>query len=381
MEGFFSAEAGGGEHWEGSAQPSFDLERIMEGFGLSSWQPLGLLTSPYSPEPLGMLLEIEGERYLLRPRPEGPAGEDGEHCYRFQRFLRLAGLPVPALRQTPTGAYCLELGGEERFELQQWPDGEDFASVGPRGLRWVEAAGSTLAQLHEASLRFPGPQHRWPAELQAGGLVQGWLNLARERAERCQVGAVASALQTWVEQWEAALPAAMMTLGAARGLPELHIHGDYQALNLRFDARGVCSVTGFYASRWEKRILEVAAALFAFSALDWQPATGETRPLVARGLEPERARAFLRGYGARAHPQGQEAVCLAEALTLTVPILTINGPLEDLFFAEGAELDEIGSQEEIDDVLERLAWASAWPGWLRRARRWLAELWEEAATS
>lgn len=62
-----------------------------------------------------------------------------------------------------------------------------------------------LAQLHEASLRFPGPQHRWPSELQAGGLVEGWLNLARERAEHCQVGAIASALQTWVEQWEAVL--------------------------------------------------------------------------------------------------------------------------------------------------------------------------------
>jgi Ser/Thr protein kinase RdoA (MazF antagonist) len=348
----------------------------MEGFGVSSWQPVAPLVSPYSPEPLGLLLEIDGERYLLRSRPEGPVGEDSEHCYRFQRFLGLAGLPVPALRQTPEGAYCLVLG-EERFELQQWLGGEDFASAGARGLRWVEAAGSMLARLHEASLRFPGPQHRWPAELHAGGLVQGWLNLAHERAERCEVGALASALQTWVEQWEAVLPAAMMTLGAAHGLLELHIHGDYQALNLRFDARGVCSLSGFYASRWEKRLLELAAALFAFSALDWQPATGQTRPLVARGLEPERARAFLRGYGSLARPQGDEAACLAEALALVAPILTINGPLEDLFFDEERPP---GEELPIDDLLERLAWASALPAWLQRARRGLAALWEEAAT-
>nr|BBH91819.1 hypothetical protein KTA_00180 [Thermogemmatispora argillosa] len=376
--GWFSADSDGGGQWEWSGAAPFDLERLMEGFGVSSWQPLGPLLSPYSPEPLGVLLEIEGERYLLRPRPEGPAGEDSEHCYRFQRFLGLAGLPVPALRQTPAGSYCLVVG-EERFELQQWLGGEDFASAGPRGVRWVEAAGRTLAQLHEAALRFPGPEHRWPSELRAGGLVQGWLNLARERAERCEVGAIASALQTWVEQWEAVLPAAMMTLGAAHGLPELHIHGDYQALHLRFSAEGVCSVSDFYASRWEKRIFEVAAALFAFSALDWQPATGQTRPLVARGLEPERARVFLRGYGSLVRPQGQEAACLAEALTVMAPILMINGPLEDLFFEEGVELEE--SQERLEEMLERLAWASAWPGWLRRARRWLAELWEEAASN
>jgi Ser/Thr protein kinase RdoA (MazF antagonist) len=380
MEGFFSSDSVGGKGGGWPGINGSDLQRIIEGFGLSSsWRPLELLRSPYSPEPVGLLLEVEGERFLLRPRPEGPAGEDYEHCYRFQRFLRLAGLPVPALRQTPAGSYCLPLG-EECFELQQWLDGEDFMSAGTRGLRWVEAAGRMLGQLHEASFRFPGPQHRWPSELQAGGLVQGWLNLARERAERCEVGAIASALQTWVEQWEAVLPAAMMTLGAARGLPELHVHGDYQALHLRFNAEGVCSVSGFYASRWEKRVLEVAAALFAFSALDWQPETGQTRPLVARGLEPERARAFLRGYGAIAPPQGQEAACLAEALTLTVPILTINGPLEDLFFAEEAALNASESQEQVEDLLECLAWASAWPGWLRRARRWLAELWEEAAT-
>ncbi|MBX5448456.1 phosphotransferase enzyme family protein [Thermogemmatispora sp.] len=377
MEGFFSADSGGGRRGEWPGASSFDLEAIMEGFGVPSWQPLGPLLSPYSSEPLGVLLEIEGEPYLLRPRPEGPAGEDSEHCYRFQRFLRLAGLPVPALRQTPTGSYCLTLG-EEHFELQQWLGGEDFASAGPQGLRWVEAAGRTLAQLHEASLRFPGPQHRWPSELQAGGLVQGWLNLARERAERCEVGALSAALQTWVEQWEAVLPAAMMTLGAAQGLLELHIHGDYQALHMRFSAEGVCSVSDFYASRWEKRILEVAAALFAFSALDWQPATGQTRPLVARGLEPERARAFLRGYGSLLPPEGQEAVCLAEALMLMVPILTINGPLEDFVFGEETALEQ--SQEQTEEMLERLAWASAWPGWLRRARRWLSELWEEAAS-
>ncbi len=56
---------------------------------------------------------------------------------------------------------------------------------------------------------------------------------------------------------------------------------------------------------------------------------------------------------------------------LIAPIAIINGPLEDIFFTqEGME------ESLIDDVLERLSWASSLPGWLNRVRKSLAEMWE-----
>jgi Ser/Thr protein kinase RdoA (MazF antagonist) len=201
-------------------------------------------------------------------------------------------------------------------------------------------------------------------------MVHNWLNLARTRADESEVQAISAALAHWVEQWEAVLPAAMMSIGSGRALPEFHIHGDYHALNLRFGAFGVTSVTSFEASRWEKRIFEVAYALFAFSALSWQPGERLTRPLVKRGLEPERARLFLQFYGELCPPAPGEAALLADALLLIVPVASINGPLEDLFFTR-----EEPDEAVIDDVLERIAWAAALPAWLLRVRRSLGEMW------
>ena len=141
--------------------------------------------------------------------------------------------------------------------------------------------------------------------------------------------------------------------------------------NLRFGPFGVTAVMGFEASRWEKRIFEVATGLFSFSALQWQADGSLTRPLVKRGFEPERGRRFLQAYGEIYPPVRGEAALLADALMLISPIVTINGPLEDLFYAPGA-MDET----LIDDLMERLSWASSLPAWLRRVRRSLQEMWE-----
>ena len=260
--------------------------------------------------------------------------------------------------------------GDDCFELQQWVDGEHFSTADPRSLEWVAAAGAMLGRLHQASQRYRGPEHRWPSEAHAGGLVQGWLNLARSKVEESEIQAIAAAFSNWIDQWEAVLPAAMMSIGAVRGVPEFHIHGDYHALNLRFGPKGVNAVLHLEASRWEKRIIELAYALFHFSALEWHPESSLTRPLVKRGFEPERARRFLEAYGAIYPPEPGEASILGDALMLVSPIATINGPLEDIFFTqEGVE------ESLIDDVLERLAWASSLPAWLGRVRRSFAEMW------
>ena len=199
-----------------------------------------------------------------------------------------------------------------------------------------------------------------------------WLvrDVARGKAEQSEVYAIAAALSNLVDQWEAVLPAAMMSIGSVHDLPEFHIHGDYHALNLRFNSQGVSAVLGLDASRWEKRIIELACGLFYFSALEWRADSTLTRPLTKRGLEPERAGRFLGAYGAIYPPAAGEAQLLVDALTLVAPILTINGPLEDIFFTQG-EIEEA----LIDDVLERMAWAASLPSWLGRVRRSFAEMW------
>ena len=350
---------------------SLDLNEIMSAFGISAWENLGP-TEAHPGENLSLLLEIQGQRYILRERLEGLIGEDrgpGSHRYAFRRYLQQAGIPIPSLWLTPAGEPLVAVSGAY-FELEQEAGGERFSTADARSLVWADAAGAMLARIHQASRRYPGPQHRWPSEAHIGAVVQGYLNLARGRAEESEIAAVAAALSNWCDQWEAILPSAMVSIGSVRGLPEFHIHGDYHALNLRFASQDVSAVLNWEASRWEKRIIELAYALFYFSALEWQLRSPLTRPLVKRGLDPARARRFLAAYGAIYPPVPGEASILGDALTLVSPIATINGPLEDIFFAR-QDVDET----LIDDVMERLAWAAAFPAWLGRVRRSLAEMW------
>ena len=343
-----------------------DLHEVMRAFGVNEWENLG--PSPSS-QGLSLLLNIQGQRYILSERPEGLVDEDTSHRYAFRAFLQKAGIPIPSLWLTPTGGSYVTIG-EDYFELQQEPVGEIFSTQNPSSLDWVRAAGKMLARIHQASYHYPGPSHRWPSEAHIGGVVQGYLNLVRSKAEEHEIAAISAALSNWCDQWEAVLPAAMVSIGSVRGLPECHIHGDYHALNLRFAGQEISSVLNWEASRWEKRIFEVAYGLFYFSALDWQPHTSLTRPLTKRGFDAERARFFLEAYGAVYSPAPQEAAALGDALSLISPIATINGPLEDLFFVPQEEGDML-----IDETMDRLSWAISLPAWLGRARRSLAEMW------
>lgn len=346
-----------------------DLNVVMRAFGIHKWENLGPAEFSNATS-LSLLVGIEGQRYILRERPESPMGNDEGHRYAFQAYLSQHGIPLPALRRTPQGEPFVTIG-EDVFELQAWPEGELFSTLNPRSSEWCRDAAAMLGHLHRASQVYQGPQYRWPEEAHIGAMVQNWLRLARGRAETCENQAIAMALTNWAEQWEAVLPASMVAIGGAgRHLPEFHIHGDYHALNLRFGPQGVTAVMGLEASRWEKRIFEVAYALFYFCALSWYPGEALTRPLVKRGFEPERARLFLEAYSGVFPPVKGEAALLADALTIIAPIATINGPLEDLFFAQ----DDF-NETEIDDLMERLSWATSLPAWLKRIRPSLQEMW------
>jgi len=187
-----------------------DLNEVMQAFGVDEWNNLGPI-APTHAGLLSLLVEIQGQRYILKERPEGPAEEDFNHRYAFQRFLQQEGIPISSLWLTPQGEPMVAIGGD-CFELQQWVDGEHFSTADPRSLEWVAAAGAMLGRLHQASRRYRGPEHRWPSEAHAGGLVQGWLNLARSKVEESEIQAIAAALSNWIDQWEAVLPAAMMLL-------------------------------------------------------------------------------------------------------------------------------------------------------------------------
>jgi len=345
-----------------------DLNKVMHAFGIDAWKNLGPSDAANTAS-LSLIVEIEGQRCLLRERPEGLAEEDLSHRYAFQNYLQHVGIPIPPFILTPQGEPVVTIE-DDAFELQHWASGEWFSTADPRSLDWVGFAGTMLGHIHQASSEYNGLPHRWPAEVHIGSLVQSCLNLARARADQSEIQAIAMALANWVDQWEAVLPGAMMSIGAGKGLPEFHIHGDYHALNLRFGSFGVTSVIGFEASRWEKRIFEVANGLFHFSALSWLAGSGETRPLVKRGLEPERARRFLQAYAEVYPPAPGEASLLADALMLVAPIAIINGPLETLFYEQ-----EEPDPTLIEEMLERLTWASSLPTWLVRVRRSLSDMW------
>lgn len=349
-------------------QELLNLNEVMQAFGVDEWTNLGPLEEAHN-ELLQIQVEVEGQRYLLKERTEGLAEQSSEHLYAFQHHLLSRGIPIAPLRLTPSGDAFVTVG-EETFELQEAVEGELFDSREARELAWIGAAGEMLGRIHQASKRYTGPEYRWPSEVQAGGLTQGWLNFARGKAEECEVYAIGAAISNLVDAWEASLPAAMMTIGTGRGLPEFHIHGDYSALNLRFNSHSVSQVLGLEASRWEKRLLELAYGVFYFAGLEWQVETCITRPLVKRGIDPERASLFLKSYSTVYPSVPGESALLVDALTLVAPIITANGPLEDIFYGP-TDLEET----LIEDVLERLAWATALPTWLVRVRKSFAEMW------
>lgn len=346
-----------------------NLDDVMRTFGIQAWQNLGPVEPSYT-ESVHLLVDIQGERYVLKERAEGLVGEDLSHRYDFQHYLQQAGIPIPDVWLTPQGKPAVEIG-DDIFELQRWAGGERFATANPRSLDWVEYAGTMLGRIHRASQHYQGGQHRWPSEVQIGSLVQSCLQLARTRADAYEIQDIASALFNWADTWEIVLPASMMAIGTGKGLPEFHIHGDYHPLNLRFGTFGVTAVLGLEASRWEKRIFELAYSLFYFSALTWQADSGVTRPLVKRGVSPERARRFLQGYGEVYPPVQGESDLLIDALMLVSPIAIMNGPLEDLFYAQQKPEELV-----VSEVMERLSWAISLPAWFNRVRRSLPDMWQ-----
>ncbi len=123
MHEFFNEQVQGDSE-EQEQDDLLDLNEVMRAFGIDEWTNLGAVESSHA-ESLSLLVDVQGQRYVLRERPEGLMGEDPQHRYAFQRYLQQAGIPVPDLRPTLQGESAVTLG-EDSFELQQWVAGETF---------------------------------------------------------------------------------------------------------------------------------------------------------------------------------------------------------------------------------------------------------------
>jgi Ser/Thr protein kinase RdoA (MazF antagonist) len=323
---------------------------------------LGLTTQP--------VVEIAGQRYVVRRQPEGLTENDTRFRQTFMCHLAAAGLPVPPLLSRPDGSTYGVLE-EGIYELQGWLDGQPYLSDGPASDARLAAAATTLGELHQATAGFRWQPHRWPEDRGPVELAQAYCRLigdaaAREGqpdALRAGLERVASAAGVRVEQ-------AAHALEVMPGPPELHIHGDYQPHNLAFGPGGVTAIYDFDAARWARRLDELAYALLYFAGARWDDASPLTPPLVDDGLDVLRAHGFLGTYGRISPPAPEEARLLADAMALAFPIVFVNGLAEDLIFPEDYE-----TAPDEDEALARLHWADTFWLWLDRYRDMLAQAW------
>ena len=336
------------------------------------WRVAGVVHGGLGSE-LRPVVEIEGERYLLRREPPDLDEEDVRFRHALMRHLRAEGMPVPYLRARPGGGtYALVAG--DIYELQEWRAGVRYQVESEDAGRHIEAAAATLGALHQASAQFPAPPHRWPEERQSGALAEAYIDLLRRASERDDLSsAVASAAARVVEGSMQRVAQATQALDVVPGPPELHIHGDYQPHNLAFGPTGVVAMYDFDAARWARRVDELAYGLICFSGVRDEEGSAPA-PLADDGLDILRAHTFLQAYGRVAPPAEDEAELLGDAITLTFPVLVANGIVEDLAFA-----DEYGGPPAEEDVLPRLEWADAFGLWLDRYRDTLAQAWASAA--
>lgn len=337
-----------------------------------AWRIVGAVRGSLGSE-LRPVVEIAGERYLLRRQPPNLTEDDVRFRHDFMRHLRAEGLPVPYLRARPGGStYALVAG--DLYELQEWREGVPYDATAPDATRYIEAAAATLGALHQASAVFADPPHHWPEERRPRAVAEAYIDLIRRAAQRDDLSpAVAAAAARVAEGATERVAAAADALALVPGPPELHLHGDYQPHNLAFNAAGVAAIYDFDAARWGRRLDEFAYALLCFAGLRDDP-DAVPAPLSDDGLDILRAHAFLDAYGSVAPPAEEEAPLLGAAMALAFPLLVANGVAEDLVFA-----DDFGAVPPEEDILPRLEWADAFWLWLDRYQGVLAEAWEAAA--
>lgn len=342
------------------------------------------------------IVELVQAPVVVRRQFLGMSERDIIARHAFMRYLTEQGLPVPTLLSRPDGTtyaivpvvpltdpqqasgftYVLE---NVMYEIQSYMPGRRFVTDGPVEDAYLDAAAQTLATLHRASFDYPGPPHYWPSERTSLALAQIYLTRIADASRADGISRpLATAMRRLAREGMRWAGNAAATIEAHPSLPSLHVHGDYQPHNVAFEAGHVCAMYDFDAMHWDRRILELAYALLAFVALRWEddtalPTPAPTPPLVERGLDLDRARAFLSAYGQIAPPQPGEADLLGDALLLVLPVIFANGVAEDLVFLDGMS-SPAHSQREGRKHLE---WVESFPSWVEAHRSTLANAWKQ----
>ena len=316
------------------------------------------------------IVEVAGQRYLLRRQPDDLTERDTIFRHAFTRHLVAQGLPVPALLPRPDGhTYAVAENGI--YELQSWQAARPFTSEAALADDWIAAAATTLGALHQSSADFQWQPHLWPQERSTEAIAQAYLRLIAARAEAADLPeSVRVGLARVAEEASSRLDDAVEALTGGPPPPQLHLHGDYQPHNLTFDGSGVVAIYDFDAAHWARRVDELAYALFYFAGVRWDDEPSVTPPLSGDGLDILAVHRFLKAYGDEAPPAEGEARLLADALAIAFPIVVANGVAEDLIFS-----DDYAEPPDEEDALERLAWADRFWLWLDRYRDTLAQVW------
>ena len=374
------------------------------GYRPEVWKIIGF-TAPaaerlYAASPVAHpIVEVMQTPVVVRRQFLGMSERDIIARHAFMRYLTEQGLPVPSLWSRPAGAtyamapivplidpeqasgftYVLE---NVFYEAQSYIPGRRFVTDGPIEDTYLVAAARTLAELHRASFAYPGPAYAWPEERGALAVAEVYLRrIADASRARRLARPIATGLRRLAREGARWTTEAANTLNARTTLPRLHIHGDYQPHNLAFEADHVCAIYDFDAMRWDWRLLELAYALFTFTGLRWEddaalPTPAPTPPLARRGLDSDRAEAFLAAYGQIAPPQPGEAELLGDALLLALPVIFANAVAEDLIAVAG-EAQVIHTPHECREHLE---WAETFPAWITENRELLRDAWEQPAS-
>ena len=374
------------------------------GYRPELWKIVGFTSSAaerlYAASPVAHpIVEVMQTPVVVRRQFLGISERDIIARHAFMRYLTEQGLPVPSLLNRPDGSayamapivpltdpqqangftYVLE---DVIYEAQSYIPGRRFVTDGPAEDTYLTAAAQTLAQLHRASFDYPGPAYAWPDERGAPAVAQVYLaRIADSSHARRLARPIATGLRRFAREGSRWVSDAARRLEKHTTLPRLHIHGDYQPHNLAFEADHVCALYDFDAMRWDWRLLELAYALFTFTGLRWEddaalPTPAPTPPLLARGLDSDRAEAFLAAYGQIAPPHPGEAEYLGDALLLTLPVIFANAVAQDLITVEG----EAQNNHPPREYREQLAWAETFPAWIAENRAPLREAWERAAS-
>jgi len=204
--------------------------------------PAGTATRNYVAE------DREGRRWFVKTYPRGTDLVEERQALALGEAARAAGVPVPAVRRTVTGAAIASAGGLS-VSVTEYVTGAETAEGGLSGGRWA-AAGEAVGRLHRALARHPvGPPRPVAAR------------------EVCDAARAGRRLEDLLARWAAAPPApdgfaawphrtaahrlAALPEAAARleklpvTLTEQIVHGDLASPNLLLRGETVAAVIGF----------------------------------------------------------------------------------------------------------------------------------------